>query len=109
MGTQGTWVEELPSILWAYRTTPKATTGESPFSLSFGVEAVHPLEVVFPTPQVEIFDGATSKSGLHASLDLVEERRANVHLHALSYKNAIARLYNRRVRPRSIRLGDLVL
>ncbi|RRT76914.1 hypothetical protein B296_00000910, partial [Ensete ventricosum] len=30
---------------------------------------------------------------------LIEERRADAHLWTLAYKNAIARLYNRRVRP----------
>lgn len=28
---KGNWVEELPHVLWAYRTTPHSTTGESPF------------------------------------------------------------------------------
>ncbi|KAI3465894.1 hypothetical protein Pfo_022557 [Paulownia fortunei] len=29
----GGWVDELDSVLWAYRTTPRTTTGETPFSL----------------------------------------------------------------------------
>jgi len=29
--TKTNWVEELHTILWAYRTTPHSTTGESPF------------------------------------------------------------------------------
>lgn len=29
------WVEELPSVMWAYRTTPRSTTAEAPFSLSW--------------------------------------------------------------------------
>ncbi|XP_071740772.1 uncharacterized protein [Rutidosis leptorrhynchoides] len=27
------WVDELPKVLWSHRTTPKASTGETPFSL----------------------------------------------------------------------------
>nr|XP_009392747.1 PREDICTED: uncharacterized protein K02A2.6-like [Musa acuminata subsp. malaccensis] len=30
---QSAWVDELPSILCSLRTTPKAATGESPYSL----------------------------------------------------------------------------
>ena len=30
-GTKGLWPEELPSILWAYRTTVRIPTGETPF------------------------------------------------------------------------------
>ncbi|KAL0293068.1 UNVERIFIED_CONTAM: hypothetical protein Sradi_6958400 [Sesamum radiatum] len=37
---KGNWVEELPGILWAYRTTSRRSTGESPFSLVYGTEAV---------------------------------------------------------------------
>ncbi|KAJ9557119.1 hypothetical protein OSB04_011733 [Centaurea solstitialis] len=30
---KGKWVEELPSVLWANRTTPRTSTGQTPFSL----------------------------------------------------------------------------
>ena len=46
---KGRWVEELPYILWAYRTTPRRSTGETPFSMSYGVEAIIPIETGFPT------------------------------------------------------------
>ena len=45
---KGIWVEELPHVLWTYRTTPRKSTGETPFSLTYGVEAVIPLETGFP-------------------------------------------------------------
>ena len=41
---KGRWVEELPSILWTYRTTSRSSTGKTPFSLTYGVEAVIPPE-----------------------------------------------------------------
>ena len=33
---KGKWVEYLPEVLWAYRTTHKSTTQETPFALAFG-------------------------------------------------------------------------
>lgn len=42
----GDWVEELPGILWAYRTTTRFPIGETPFSLVYGAEAVILAEVV---------------------------------------------------------------
>ena len=39
-GTKGMWAEELPNVLWAYRTTPKRSTGETSFSLMYGAEAI---------------------------------------------------------------------
>ena len=40
---KGKWVEELPHALWTYRTTPRRSIGEIPFSMTYGVEAVIPL------------------------------------------------------------------
>ena len=41
-GPKGIWPEELPSVLWAYRTTVRTPTGETPFRLTYGNEAVIP-------------------------------------------------------------------
>ena len=46
---KGRWVEELPHNLWMYRTTPRRSTRETPFSMSYGAEAVIPIEVGFST------------------------------------------------------------
>ncbi|XP_065036718.1 uncharacterized protein LOC135672189 [Musa acuminata AAA Group] len=43
------WTDELPSVLWALRTTPKTATGESPYSLTFGTETVLPPEEAIAT------------------------------------------------------------
>uniref|UniRef100_A0A2N9GEB2 Uncharacterized protein n=1 Tax=Fagus sylvatica TaxID=28930 RepID=A0A2N9GEB2_FAGSY len=59
---KGRWVEELPSILWTYRTTPRCSTGETPFSLTYGVEAVIPLEVGLPTIRTEYYDPVTNEA-----------------------------------------------
>ena len=32
-----------------YRTTPRRSTGETPFSMTYGSEAVIPIEIGFPT------------------------------------------------------------
>ena len=40
------WAEELNTVMWAYRTTPHSTIGESPFRLTYGTEAVIPIELI---------------------------------------------------------------
>uniref|UniRef100_A0A2N9EA67 Integrase catalytic domain-containing protein n=1 Tax=Fagus sylvatica TaxID=28930 RepID=A0A2N9EA67_FAGSY len=45
---KGQWVEELPNVLWTFRTTPRNSTGETPFSLTYGVEVVIPFEIGLP-------------------------------------------------------------
>ncbi|RVW69720.1 Gag-Pol polyprotein [Vitis vinifera] len=42
---KGKWVEELPGVLWAYRTTPGRPTGNTPFALAYGMDAVIPTEI----------------------------------------------------------------
>ncbi|XP_073154057.1 uncharacterized protein [Henckelia pumila] len=41
----GKWVEELSTVLWSYRTTTRSGTGETPFSMVYGTEAVLPAEI----------------------------------------------------------------
>ena len=42
---KGAWPEELPNVLWAYRTTTKTPTGDTPFKLTYGTEAIIPVKV----------------------------------------------------------------
>ena len=46
---KGFWADELPKVLWAYRTTSRTSTGETPFSLAYRVEAMIPVEVGVPS------------------------------------------------------------
>ncbi len=46
---KGKCVEEHSSVLWTHRTTVRKSTGETPFALAYGVEAVIPLKVDIPT------------------------------------------------------------
>ncbi|KAM1237651.1 hypothetical protein FF1_038549 [Malus domestica] len=43
------WLDELPGCLWAYRTTKRRATGETPFSLAFGLEAIIHHNVIKPS------------------------------------------------------------
>ncbi|RVX20524.1 hypothetical protein CK203_002459 [Vitis vinifera] len=50
---KGKWVEELPGILWAYRTTPGRPIGNTPFAIAYGMDAVIPTEIGLPTIRTE--------------------------------------------------------
>ena len=73
----GKWIEKLPHVLWTYRTTPRKSTGETPFSMTYGAEAVIPLKNGFPTMRTSTFTSDGNDELLKKSLDLVEERREN--------------------------------
>ena len=74
---KGRWVEELPHVLWTYRTTSHQSTGETPFSMTYRAEAVIPLETGFPTLRTSAFTSDGNDELLEKSLDLIEERREN--------------------------------
>ena len=108
-GSKGSWLEELPSVLWAYRTTPRASTGETPFCLAYGTEAVIPLEVGSPSLRVNFYHDQRNDLYLRENLDLVEELREKARLRTTEYQRRMARYYNRQVRERHFLPGDLVL
>ena len=70
--TKGKWVDELPHVLWTYRTTPRRSTGEIPFSMTYRAEAVIPLENGFPTLRTSLFTPDNNNYLLEKSLDLIE-------------------------------------
>ena len=43
------WPEKLPYALWGYRTTERTSTNTTPFSLTYGMEAVLPIELEIPS------------------------------------------------------------
>ncbi|XP_022140155.1 uncharacterized protein K02A2.6-like [Momordica charantia] len=57
---KGRWVEELPEVLWSYRTTQKESTGETPFSLPFGSEVVVPVEIGMPSDRVDHYEATAN-------------------------------------------------
>ncbi|KAK3017710.1 hypothetical protein RJ639_003303 [Escallonia herrerae] len=74
-GAKGLWIDELPKILWAYNMTTRTSTGETPFNLSFGTEALVPVEVGLPSLQLITHDPVQNEEDLRANLDLLDEHR----------------------------------
>ncbi|XP_071699805.1 uncharacterized protein [Rutidosis leptorrhynchoides] len=77
--SQTKWVDEVLYVLWAHRTTPKWSTGETPFSLVYGIEAIIPAEFRVPTQRVLAFDIENNSSILRENLNLLEEANHGRH------------------------------
>ncbi|XP_071699768.1 uncharacterized protein [Rutidosis leptorrhynchoides] len=103
------WVDELPNVLWAHRTTFKKSTGETPFSLVYGSEVVIPAEILVPTHRVTNFDEEANGEALCENLNLVEERRLMAAIREANNKHQIAKYYNKRVRALSFDVGEWVV
>ena len=106
---KGLWVEELSKVLWAYRTTSRTLTGETPFSLAYGAEAMIPLEVVVPSLRRSTYNPEENFALQRYELDLLEEKRDLAALRIASYKQRSERYFNSKVKERRFKEGDLVL
>jgi len=68
---KGAWVEYIPEVLWSYRTTSRTLTGETPFSLTYGTEAVIPAEVGSPSFRVAYYNSGLNDESIKLHLDLL--------------------------------------
>lgn len=59
------WVERLPEALWAYKTTWRNTTGNSPYELVYGKEVLLSIE----------FQVRTFKTAVQLGMDLSEAEK----------------------------------
>ncbi|KAJ9550407.1 hypothetical protein OSB04_014452 [Centaurea solstitialis] len=106
-GAKGKWVEELPSVLWANRTTPRASTGQTPYSLVYGCEAVLPIEAQIPTARSRTYD--QNVINLSYDLDALEEIREKALRTMAAQKGIVERHFNKKVKAKIFQVGDYVL
>ncbi|KAL5577646.1 hypothetical protein UlMin_019345 [Ulmus minor] len=107
--SKGAWVDKLPLVLWSYRTSFRTTTGETPFSLAYGVDAVVPVELGIPTFRIENFTEEDNDVLLALASDLLEEKRDKAQLRATALQQTVAKHYNSKVKLRRFTKGDLVI
>uniref|UniRef100_A0A2N9ERP1 Integrase catalytic domain-containing protein n=1 Tax=Fagus sylvatica TaxID=28930 RepID=A0A2N9ERP1_FAGSY len=90
-GAKGLWPEELPSILWAYRTTVRIPMGETPFRMTYGNEAVVPVEIGLTTLRTSTYDNQQNEEQLRLNLDLIDEVRDTAKARMKRYQEKMAR------------------
>jgi transposase InsO family protein len=106
---KGTWVDELPSVLWSLRMTPNAGTQETPFFMVHSVEAMLRVEVTHDAPPVEEYEEVKSTKALEDDIDVLNEARDMALARATVYQQNLHNYHSHRLRPRSFEVGDLVL
>ncbi|XP_057744680.1 uncharacterized protein LOC130962489 [Arachis stenosperma] len=101
---KGPWADELASVLWSYRTTEQSSTKETPFRLTYGLDAVIPVEIGEPSPRLLLkgVEEAVEK-------DLIDEVREMAHLTETALKQRMALRYNTKVLKREFGPNGLVL
>ena len=105
---KGKWVDELPGVLWAYKTTARKPTGISPFVITYGMEAIIPTEIGMPTIRLDVPEQENTNL-MVKDLDMVDELRESAAIRIASYQRRLAKFYNKRVEPRTFQPRNLVL
>ena len=108
-GAKGIWSNELPGVLWVYRTTVRTLTGETPFKLAYGSKAVIPTKVHMANHRVTMYQDKDNEEQLRLNLNLIDEVRTDAEERTARYKNLIARQHDAMVKPRRFNIGNLVL
>ena len=106
---KGKWVEELSRVLWTYRTTLRRSTGETPFSMTYGAEVIIPLETGFSTLRTSSFNSSDNNGLLEKSLDFIEENKESVIIQLAYYQHKPKQGYDVNVKLRLLAPGDSVL
>ena len=83
---KGNWPEELPNVLWSYNMTPRTTTEESPFNLTYGCEAMIPVELGAGSFRRDNFNPEVNEVNHRLHLDMLEETRSGAQLRIASYQ-----------------------
>ena len=87
--TSRDWSENLPFALWAYRTSFRTSTGVTPNSLVYGMEAVLLVEIEMGSLRIaleyQIFETEWAQSR-YDKLSLLDERRLRATDHVQAYQ-----------------------
>src|ERR1051325_6569911 len=106
------WHEMLPFALHGYRTSVRTSTGATPFSLVYEMEAVLPVEVEIPSMRV-LMEAKLSEAkwcqSRYDQLNLIEEKCLTALYHGQLYQRRMKKAFDKKVRPRESQEGDLDL
>jgi hypothetical protein len=81
----GKWINEISSVVWGLRIKPSKATGQSPFFLIYGSEAILPADVIWKSPLLEMYEAGEADDARHLKLDSAKEVRCNVLLQSARY------------------------
>ena len=96
-------------VLWSIRTTPNRATGQTPFALVYGAEAVLPTKLTYGSLRVLAYDEFEQEQLQQDDMMLLEEDHLRAAVRTARYQQALCRYHSRKVHARSFEEGDLVL
>jgi hypothetical protein len=85
----GKWIKELPNALWGLRTQPTKPTGQSPYFLVYGSEAILPIDIMWESPVVEQYDEGIFEDSRRVDINGLEEARCAALVQSARYLKGI--------------------
>jgi hypothetical protein len=85
----GKWIKELPNALLGLLTQPTKPTGQSPYFLDYGSEAILPADVLWESPAIEQYDEGISVDSRRVDIDGLEEARCAALVQSARYLEGI--------------------
>ena len=106
------WAKKLSFALWGYKTSIRALIGAIPYSLVYRNKTILPVEMEIQYLRVLVETKVLEEDWMkerYEQLALIDEKRARAQYHAQGYQKRIARAFSKKVKPRNLKEGDLVL
>ncbi|XP_022846490.1 uncharacterized protein LOC111369272 [Olea europaea var. sylvestris] len=107
--SKGVWVDKLPHVLWAIRTTSRTAIGETHFSMTYEAKAMSLMEVEILSHRRIHFNEIGNDETRVYELNLLEEMRDSSQIKLVKYQRQLTHYYNSKVRNQTLRLENLVL
>ncbi|CAL9028694.1 unnamed protein product [Prunus brigantina] len=105
------WHEKLSETLWAYRTSKREATGMTPYALTYGHDAILPMEIAVQSLRIAYqhdLVGEDYSQAMLLELEGLDASRIDTLNKLLAGKQAVSRAYNKRVKNKSFEEGEIV-
>ncbi|XP_020426586.1 uncharacterized protein LOC109950853 [Prunus persica] len=105
------WHEKLSEILWAYRTSKREATDMTPYALTYGHDAILPMEIAVQSLRIahqHSLIGEDYSQAMLLELEGLDASRIDTLNNLLAGKQVVSRAYNKRVKNKSFEEGEIV-
>jgi hypothetical protein len=79
----------LPHVIWGLRTQLSKATGQTPFFLVYGSEAILLADIKWKSPRVEMYNEGQVDEARQLELDSIEEARCTAFVQSARYLQGI--------------------